>query len=226
SIIGGGRIPKPGEISLAHNGVLFFDELQEFKSNVLQVLRQPLEEGIITISRAEGSVIFPANFMFVSAMNVAKDNTDRVYSSSDILRILNKISTPFIDRIDMHIEVPRVKFSEISEQTNNYYNSKYYKDRITKAREIQAKRFSKLGLNISVNSKIPPTYIDKICNVPESSKKFLEFIMTKFKLSMRSYHKILKISRTIADLEESEEIKDSHIAEAVQYRVLDKLVYS
>lgn len=226
SIIGGGRIPKPGEVSLAHNGVLFLDELQEFKSNVLQVMRQPLEEGFITISRAEGSVMFPANFMFVGAMNVAKDNSDSIYSSSEIMRILNKISTPFIDRIDMHIEVPRVKFNEISENTNNYYDSKYFRERIIKAREIQQQRFAKLKLNITTNSKIPPTYIDEICKVSESSKKLLELVMSKFKISMRSYHKILKISRTIADLDGSEEIKDNHVAEAVQYRVLDKIVYS
>lgn len=226
AIIGGGRVPKPGEVSLAHNGVLFLDELQEFKSNVLQVMRQPLEEGFITISRAEGSVIFPANFMFVGAMNVSKDNTDSVYSSSDILRMLNKISTPFIDRIDMHIEVPRVKFSEVSEKPSNGYDSKYYRNKIVKAREIQLERFSKLKLNITTNSRIPPTYIDEICKVSESSKKLLELVMTKFKISMRSYHKILKIARTIADLEESEDIKDNHVAEAVQYRVLDKVVYS
>ncbi|MFN4245237.1 MAG: YifB family Mg chelatase-like AAA ATPase [Brevinematia bacterium] len=226
SIIGGGRIPKPGEVSLAHNGVLFFDELQEFKSNVLQVMRQPLEEGFITVSRAEGSVIFPANFMFVSAMNIAKDNTDNLYSSSDIIKILSKITTPFIDRIDMHIEVPRVKFNEVVEKSTNSYDSKYYRDRVIRAREIQRERFEKLGLGSITNSKIPPAYIDQICNVSESSKKLLEVIMSKFKISMRSYHKILKISRTIADLEESESIKDNHIAEAVQYRVLDKLVYS
>jgi len=226
AIIGGGRIPKPGEVSLAHNGVLFLDELQEFKSNVLQVMRQPLEEGFITISRAEGSVIFPANFMFVGAMNIARDNTDNINSSSEIIRILNKISTPFIDRIDMHIEVPRVKFNEITEKTNNHYNSKYFRERIILAREIQQKRFTKLNLNITTNSKIPPNYIDEICKVSESSKKLLELVMTKFKISMRSYHKILKISRTIADLEGSEEIKDNHVAEAVQYRVLDKIAYS
>ncbi|MGC8766652.1 MAG: YifB family Mg chelatase-like AAA ATPase [Brevinematia bacterium] len=226
AIIGGGRIPKPGEVSLAHNGILFLDELQEFKSNVLQVLRQPLEEGIITISRAEGSVIFPANFMFIGAMNVSKDNSDSVYSSSDILRILNKISTPFIDRIDMHIEVPRVKFSEITSKPDEKFSSKEVKSKVVKAREIQYERFKKLKLNILTNSKIPSNYIDEICKISESSKKLLEVVMSKFKISMRSYHKILKISRTIADLEGSEEIKDAHIAEAVQYRVLDKLVYS
>ncbi|MCS7299494.1 MAG: YifB family Mg chelatase-like AAA ATPase [Spirochaetia bacterium] len=226
SIIGGGRIPKPGEVSLAHNGVLFFDELQEFKSNVLQVMRQPLEEGFITISRAEGSVVFPANFVFVGAMNIAKDNTDSVYSSSDILRILNKISTPFIDRIDMHIEVPRVKFNEISDKSNSNYNSEYYRERVLKAIEIQKKRFSTLNLNITTNSKIPPTYIDEVCKVSDSSKKLLELVMSKFKISMRSYHKILKIARTIADIDGSEDIKDNHVAEAIQYRVLDKLVYA
>lgn len=226
AIIGGGRIPKPGEVSLAHNGVLFLDELQEFKSNVLQAMRQPLEEGVITISRAEGSVVFPANFMFVGAMNVSKDNNDSMYSSSDIAKLLNRISTPFIDRIDMHIEVPRVKFSEISEKNNSCFNSEYYRERIMKARDIQIRRFSKLGINVTVNSRIPPTYIDDVCRVSESSKKLLELIMSKFKISMRSYHKILKISRTIADLDGSEEIKDNHVAEAVQYRVLDKLVYS
>lgn len=226
AIIGGGRIPKPGEVSLAHNGILFLDELQEFKSNVLQVLRQPLEEGIITISRAEGSVIFPANFIFVGAMNISKDNTENVYSSSDILRLLNKISTPFIDRIDIHIEVPRVKFNEITSKTDNRFSSKELKEKVIKAREIQYERFKKLGMNVLTNSKIPSNYIDEICNLSEGSKKLLEIVMSKFKISMRSYHKILKVSRTIADLEESEEIKDSHIAEAVQYRVLDKIVYS
>lgn len=226
SIIGGGRIPKPGEVSLAHNGVLFFDELQEFKSNVLQVMRQPLEEGLITISRAEGSVVFPANFMFVGAMNVAKDNTDSVYSSSDIVRILNKISAPFLDRIDMHIEVPRVKFNEISDKRNNDYNSEYYRERVLRAIEMQKRRFSTLNLNITTNSKIPPTYVDEICKVSDSSKKLLELVMSKFKVSMRSYHKILKIARTIADIDGSEDIKDNHVAEAIQYRVLDKLIYA
>ncbi len=226
AIIGGGRIPKPGEISLAHNGVLFLDELQEFKSNVLQVLRQPLEEGIITISRAEGNVTFLANFMFVGAMNVGKDNSDSIYSSTDIARILHKISTPFIDRIDMHIEVPRVKFQDIVENSNISKGSEYYKERIIKAREIQKERYQKLGLNIKTNSKIPANLISEICQISESSKKLLEVVMTKFKLSMRSYHKILKISRTIADLEGSEVIQDQHVAEAVQYRVLDKIIYS
>ncbi len=226
AIIGGGRIPKPGEVSLAHNGVLFLDELQEFKSNVLQVMRQPLEEGIITISRAEGSVVFPANFMFVGAMNVAKDNTDSVYSSSDIQKILNKISAPFIDRIDMHIEVPRVKFDEISSSNKQEKNSSYYRQRVIRAIEIQKERFAKYGLPITRNSKIPSSLIDEICRISESSKKLMEVVMNKFKISMRSYHKILKVSRTIADLEGSSDIKDQHISEAIQYRVLDKLVYS
>ena len=226
AIIGGGRIPKPGEISLAHNGVLFLDELQEFKSNVLQVLRQPLEEGIITISRAEGNVTFLANFMFVGAMNVGKDNSDSVYSSSDIIRILHKISTPFIDRIDMHIEVPKVKFQEIMDNSNNSKRSEYYRERVIRAREIQKERFQKFGLNIKTNSRIPPNIISEMCEISESSKKLLEVVMSKFKISMRSYHKILKISRTIADLEGSEIIQDQHVAEAVQYRVLDKIVYS
>ena len=226
AIIGGGRIPKPGEISLAHNGVLFLDELQEFKSNVLQVLRQPLEEGIITISRAEGNVTFLANFMFVGAMNVGKDNSDSVYSSTDIAKILHKISTPFIDRIDMHIEVPRVKFQDIVENPNNSKKSEHYRERVIKAREIQKERYQKLGLNIKTNSKIPPNLISEICQISDSSRKLLEVVMSKFKISMRSYHKILKISRTIADLDGNEIIQDHHVAEAVQYRVLDKIVYS
>jgi len=159
-------------------------------------------------------------------MNVGKDNSDSVYSSTDIAKILHKISTPFIDRIDMHIEVPRVKFQDIVENPNNSKKSEHYRERVIKAREIQKERYQKLGLNIKTNSKIPPNLISEICQISDSSRKLLEVVMSKFKISMRSYHKILKISRTIADLDGSEIIQDHHVAEAVQYRVLDKIVYS
>jgi len=221
SIIGGGKIPKPGEVSLAHNGVLFLDEFQLFRSNVLQVLRQPLEEGKVSISRAEGMIDFPARFMLVAAMNPSSKNNDiDNWDIQEIKSLLRKISTPLLDRIDMHISVPKVNINEIKNRKNE--SSEEIRKRIIKAREIQKERFK--NHNIYANSQMPHKLIEKFCIMDKSAESLLNIVLEKFFLSIRSYDKILKVARTIADLSNSEVIRDIHISEALQYRCLDRIL--
>ena len=224
SLIGGGRIPKPGEISLAHNGVLFLDELPEFQKNVLEVLRQPLEDGFITISRANASLSYPAKFMFIASMNPCPCGYygDPLHqctcTEANISRYLGKISNPLLDRIDIHIEVTPVEYKDLKDETNEE-SSVDIKERVEKAREIQNFRYK--NNNIYSNSQISNKDIDKYCKLKSSSEKIMKMAFEKYKFSARTYNKLLKVSRTIADLDGKTSIEDSHILEAIRYRTLD-----
>lgn len=225
SLIGGGRIPKPGEISLAHNGVLFLDELPEFNKNTLEVLRGPLEDKIVTISRVNASLTYPCNFMFVASMNpcpcgyLGSKEKECTCSDQAISRYIGKISGPLLDRIDIQIEVTPVKYQNLENEAN-IETSKDIKSRVNKAREIQQKRYKKE--NIYSNSQLTPRLIDKYCKLDKDGKKLLELAFNKLGLSARAYGRILKVARTIADLENEENILPSYVAEAIQYRNLDK----
>ncbi len=225
ALIGGGQYPKPGEVSLAHRGVLFLDELPEFERNVLEVLRQPLEDKLVTVSRAKNSITFPASFMFVAAMNPCpcgnyghpeKSCTCTPYQ---IQKYISKISGPLLDRIDIHIEVPALKSSEIiSREERPSEPSKDVKKRIEKARDIQKERFKDANTNATMNPKM----LKKHCKLNDSCESLLKNAIEKLGLSARGYDKVLKVSRTIADLAGSDEINTRHLAEAIGYRSLDK----
>ncbi len=226
SLVGGGSYPQPGEISLAHNGVLFLDELPEFKREVLEVMRQPLEDREVTISRARFTVSYPSSFMLVASMNpspsgyFANDREKGTVSVQEMNRYLNKISGPLLDRIDLHIEVNPVPFEKLSEKSSSE-KSKSIRRRVMDARAVQSQRFMEhrgIHYNAQMSVKLLGTY----CSLDDGSLKLLENAMDKLRLSARAYDRILKVSRTIADLEGSEHIKPSHIAEAIQYRSLDR----
>ena len=224
-LIGGGQIPKPGEVSLSHNGVLFLDELPEFKKNVLEVLRQPLEEERVTISRAATSLTSPARFMLVAAMNpcpcgyYADPNNECTCTIPQIQRYRSKISGPLMDRIDIHIEVPAVKYRDLASREAGE-SSREMKKRIDAARRTQLDRFK--GMKIYCNAQMSNRHIKKHCQIDEASQKLLEMAIDKFGLSARAYTRILKVARTIADLEGQENIQPAHLSEAIQYRSLDR----
>ena len=226
SLIGGGRNPKPGEISLAHNGVLFLDELPEFNKSTIEVLRTPLEDKFVTISRLNSSVTYPCNFMFVASMNPCPcgyyGSKDKVCTCNDfqIKKYLNKLSGPLLDRIDIHIEVESVKYSKLENENFKIETSASIRQRVNSARQIQLKRYK--GYNIYSNSELTPKLISKYCKLNPQCKKILESAFEKLGLSARAYSKILKVARTIADLEASSNIEFSHITEAIQYRNLDR----
>ncbi len=225
SLIGGGRIPKPGEVSLAHYGVLFLDEFPEFSRNALEVLRQPMEDEIVTISRVNATITYPAKFILIASMNPCPCGyyTDPIKectcSPYQIKRYLSKISGPLLDRIDLHIEVFPVKYNDLSVNKENL-SSKELRDKVNAARTIQLKRFNKS--KIKFNSQLSNKMIKKHCSIGKEESKILETAFHKLGLSARSYNKILKVSRTIADLDDSDEIQLSHITEAIRYRSLDK----
>lgn len=227
ALVGGGKWPRPGEISLAHRGVLFLDELPEFPRSVLEVLRQPLEDGIITISRASGSLTFPAKFILISASNPCPcgfwndPEKECLCTASQILRYRKRISGPLLDRIDMHIEVPRLKYEKLASE-KVAEESKKIRSRTQKAREIQEKRFKEE--NFLCNSEMKPKEIQNYCQVDEVSSQLLRQAVEQFHLSARAYHKILKLARTIADLSGQEKIKPNHIAEAIQYRPKEEII--
>ena len=226
ALVGGGQYPQPGEISLAHNGVLFLDELPEFKRSVLEVMRQPLEDREVTISRARFSVNYPSSFMLVASMNPSpsgyfNDGNSPVSSSpAEMQRYLGKISGPLLDRIDIHIEVTPVPFDKLSDEQKSE-SSHVIRERVTKGREIQSERFKDFE-NIHYNAQMNVKQIRKYCKLSEESKILLKTAMEKLNLSARAYDRILKVSRTIADLSNSENIDTNHIAEAIQYRSLDR----
>lgn len=229
-IIGGGHIPKPGEVSLAHNGVLFLDELPEFHKNVLEVLRQPLEDGSVTIGRAKVTLSYPARFMLAAAMNPCPCGyfTDPYHECRctpiQIQHYRAKISGPLLDRIDIHIEVPALKYDELKSAQPGE-SSEAIKNRVTKARELQLNRFKDTKRKIFCNAHMETKDIRRFCPIDEESQNLLKTAIEKFGLSARAYDKILKVARTIADLESNENIKVQHIAEAIQYRSLDKDVW-
>jgi magnesium chelatase family protein len=224
-LIGGGQIPKPGEVSLSHNGVLFLDELPEFKKNVLEVLRQPLEEGRVTISRALSSLTFPSSFMLIAAMNpcpcgfYTDPNRECTCTMPQILRYRSKISGPLMDRIDLHVEVPAVKYRDLTGEASGE-DSETIKARVNRARAVQRERFS--GKKIYSNAQMTPRHLKKYCQIAEKSRNLLEQAIDKLGLSARAYTRILKIARTIADLEAAEDIAPQHISESIQYRSLDR----
>jgi magnesium chelatase family protein len=226
-LLGGNVNPTPGEISLAHHGVLFLDELPEFKRGVLETMRQPLEEGWVTISRAAGSMTFPAQFMLVAAMNPTPDGKmpgESRSSPREIQNYLGRISGPLLDRIDLHVEVPQVKFREISSERTGE-DSATIRERVVKARTIQQARFAHKR-TITCNARMGPRELKSYCALEESTKELLKFAMSDLSLSARAYDRILKVARTIADLAGSENIAGDHIAEAIQYRSLDRQLWT
>jgi len=224
-LIGGGQIPRPGEVSLSHNGVLFLDELPEFKKNVLEVMRQPLEEDRVTISRAATSLTYPARFMLVAAMNpcpcgyYSDPNNECSCTVPQIQRYRSKISGPLMDRIDIHIEVPAVKYRDLASRDAGEPSGEI-KRRVDTARKIQVERFK--GMKIYSNAQMTNRHIKKYCQIDEASQKLLEMAIDRFGLSARAYTRILKVARTIADLEGQEHIQAVHLSESIQYRTLDR----
>ncbi|MCS6873490.1 MAG: YifB family Mg chelatase-like AAA ATPase [Pyrinomonadaceae bacterium] len=225
-LIGGGAVPRPGEVSLAHNGVLFLDELPEFDRSVLEALRQPLEDKCVTISRASMSVTFPANFTLVAAMNPCPcgyfgSGRECRCTPAQIQRYVNKVSGPLLDRIDIHIEVPAVDIRELrSRSASMSESSSAIRERVVRARKIQLQRFAKEG--IFFNSAMSSSQIRKYCELDSESESILEQAILRQGLSARAHDRILKVARTIADLDGSEKIQPRHIAEAVMYRSLDR----
>ena len=226
ALVGGGTYPQPGEISLAHNGVLFLDELPEFKRTVLEVMRQPLEDREVTISRAKFTVTYPSSFMLVASMNPSPggyfNDPDAPVTSSpaEMQRYLSKISGPLLDRIDIHIEVTPVPFEKLSDETKAETSVEIRK-RVTNARDLQTERFKELD-NVHYNAQMNTKQIREYCKLEEAPKQLLKTAMERLNLSARAYDRILKVARTIADLEQSESITGAHIAEAIQYRSLDR----
>jgi len=228
-LIGGGKNPKPGEISLAHYGVLFMDEIPEFGKDVLEVLRQPLEDGNVTISRANGSLTYPAKTMLVCAANPCKcgnymhPSKKCTCTPKQIQNYLVKLSAPLLDRIDIHIEVASVNYGEL-ENGKSGEKSSVIRERVDRARKLQLQRYK--GLNIYSNSQLYPAIMEKFCKLDQDSRALLKNAFEKLGLSARAYNRILKVARTIADLEEEEQIRFHHVAEAIQYRSLDSRIWA
>lgn len=226
ALVGGGAYPQPGEISLSHNGVLFLDELPEFKRSVLEVMRQPLEDREVTISRAKFTVTYPSSFMLVASMNPSPSgyfndpNSPITSSPAEMQKYLSKISGPLLDRIDIHIEVTPVPFNKLADERKGE-PSKDIRKRVTLARETQTQRFA-TEKNVHYNAQMNTKQISLYCKLDSSSKQLLKTAMERLNLSARAYDRILKVARTIADLETSKNITSSHISEAIQYRSLDR----
>lgn len=225
SLIGGGKIPKPGEISLSHYGVLFLDELPEFDKSTLEVLRGPIEDGIVTISRVNATLTYPCQFMFVASMNpcpcgfYGSTEKECTCSTKSIERYMGKISGPLLDRIDIQIEVTPVKYENL-ESNKPVEKSIEIKKRVNMARKIQQERYK--NYHIYSNAELTPKLVEKYCELDKNGKEILQLAFEKLGLSARAYGRILKVARTIADLEKSDNIKSKHVAEAIQYRSLDR----
>jgi magnesium chelatase family protein len=230
ALVGGGNNPQPGEISLAHNGVLFLDELPEFKRTVLEVMRQPLEERRITISRAKFTVEYPSSFMLVASMNPCPcgyfnhPEKDCVCGPGVVQRYVSKVSGPLLDRIDIHIEVTPVNFDQLADERKSEL-SVNIRERVMQAREVQQQRYEDKE-DMFCNAQMSSTQVREWCQIPSAGQQLLKTAMAKLQLSARAYDRILKVSRTIADLEGSREIKIEHLAEAIQYRSLDRETWS
>ncbi|AZI67051.1 ATP-binding protein [Kaistella daneshvariae] len=224
ALVGGGSYPQPGEISLAHNGVLFLDEMPEFKRTVLEVMRQPLEDREVTISRAKFTVNYPASFMLVASMNPSPsgffpDDPNNTSSQFEMQRYMNKLSGPLLDRIDIHIEVQKVEFDQLADRRKGEKSDDIRK-RVLLAREIQSNRYKDLAIHY--NAQMGPKEIEQFCELDETSQQLIKTAMNKLNLSARAYDRILKVARTIADLEQTENLSPVHISEAIQYRSLDR----
>lgn len=225
SLVGGGRIPKPGEISLAHYGVLFLDELPEFNKSTLEVLRGPLEDKQVTISRLDFSMTYPCNFMFIASMNpcpcgyYGSKEKQCICRDDQIQKYIHKISGPLLDRIDIHIEVESVSYQKLENSSLSESSSEIRK-RVNHARNIQIDRYK--NHQIFSNSELTPNLISKYCKLSSKNKQILETAFHTFGLSARAYSRILKVARTIADLDNSSDIQTHHLAEAIQYRSLDR----
>src|SRR3972149_3091056 len=230
ALVGGGSYPRPGEVSFAHHGVLFLDELPEFKKNVLEVMRQPLEDSKVTVSRSKLSLEFPATFMLASAMNpcpcgfFTDPNKECTCGSQQIQKYMSRISGPLLDRIDIHIEVPAVKYKELSAETRSE-KSEVVRKRVIQARKIQLERFKEVK-HIYNNGDMGSREVRQYCKLDSAGAELLKMAMTKLGLSARAYDRILKVSRTIADLDNSEGILSQHISEAIQYRSLDRELWN
>jgi len=224
SLAGGGRTPMPGEMSLAHNGVLFLDELPEFQKKALETMRQPLEDGHITVTRIGGVCTYPSVFLLLATMNpcpCGHMGSDRCNcTEAEVSRYLDKISGPLLDRIDIQVEATAVKYSEISSQQKSEEDSATIKTRVENARARQQKRFQ--NEKIYFNAKMPASMIDKHCKLGAEAAELLKMVFDNMGLSARAYHKILKIARSIADLADEENISEAHVAEAISYRGLDR----
>ena len=226
ALVGGGTNPQPGEISLAHNGVLFLDELPEFKRTVLEVMRQPLEDRVVSISRAKSTVDYPASFMLVSSMNPCPcgyynhPDKDCLCPPGMVQKYLNKISGPLLDRIDLHVEVTPVSFDELAAKKKGECSADI-RERVIRARLVQQERYQKIK-GVHANAQMSTKQLQEFCGLDEKSQRMLKIAMDKLNLSARAYDRILKVSRTIADLEKSEKITTEHLAEAIQYRSLDR----
>lgn len=224
ALIGGGQWPHPGEISLAHRGVLFLDEFPEFSRSVLEALRQPLEDGVVTVSRATGSLTFPAQFILIAAQNpcpcgyLTDPDHNCLCSPTQVMRYQKKISGPLLDRIDIHIEVPRLPFEKMDEKLNSE-KSEIIRKRVNAARKVQLQRFKG---RLKTNSEMKSKDIKEYCDLDEETKQLIKIAVNQYSLSARSYHKILKLARTIADLSGSEDITSGHLSEALQYRPKEK----
>lgn len=223
--LSGGADPKPGEVSLAHNGVLFLDELPEFRRDVLEVLREPLEEGLVSISRAAGRCTYPSNFVLIAAMNPCPcgyygDTKKRCKCSPlQIQRYRSKISGPLLDRIDIHVEVPSVNYEEFKSKESGE-SSAQIRERVEKARKIQRERFK--GLHFFTNADMSHRHLKKFCELDEDCEKLLKNAFEQLNISARAHDRILKVSRTIADLAGEEKIQAAHISEALSFRALDR----
>jgi magnesium chelatase family protein len=230
-LIGGGMIPRPGEVSLAHNGVLFLDELPEFPRNVLEVMRQPLEDGTVCIARAAMSLTFPARFMLAAAMNPCacgffNDRTRECHCTQPMIqRYLSKISGPLLDRIDIHMDVPAVNYKELRSAVSPESSADILA-RVVRARDVQLNRFAAAGERIYSNAQMGSRQIRQYCDLSTDCERLLERAITQQGLSARAHDRILKVARTIADLEGCTAIEPKHLAEAVQYRTLDRTYWA
>ncbi|MDI3534740.1 MAG: magnesium chelatase family protein [Thermosediminibacterales bacterium] len=224
-MVGGGRMPKPGEVSLAHFGVLFLDEMPEFRRDVLEVLRQPLEDEIVTITRVNATITYPAKFLLIGSMNPCpcgflwSEKHECSCTPNQIQRYISKISGPLLDRVDIHIEVPAVEFKDLEENIESETSDSIRK-RVDSARMVQLQRYK--NLPFLYNSQLTPRYIQRFCRLNKPCKKMIKDAFDKLGLSARAYNRILKVARTIADLDMSENIREEHLAEAIQYRNLDR----